>query len=132
MLKTLLIRDETIQGTYVQERQLAMETEYVSVREIVAVRVILEVEAYNHKADSTLSSFIQLRFAERFLKQTNHKEKRREIDAEKQVYIALDAFHSNAYFILINSVQAESLDQLVQINPQTVVSFLQLTPLVGG
>lgn len=132
MPNTLLIRDETFQGICLQERQLTMEAEWVSVREIVAARVIQEVEAYNQKVTSTLSSFIQRRSAERLLKEEGRKEKKREVDAEKQVYIALEAFYGNGYFVLINSVQAESLDQLVQINPQTVVSFLQLAPLVGA
>jgi hypothetical protein len=58
--------------------------------------------------------------------------KRKLIDAEQQVYIALDAFIHNAYFVLIDQKQAMSLDEMVLLTPETEVSFVKLTPLIGG
>ena len=54
------------------------------------------------------------------------------MDAEKQIYIALDAFLKNGYFILIDNFQAHELDQQVDVKPSTQLSFVKLTPLVGG
>ncbi len=39
----------------------------------------------------------------------------RTIDGEKQVYTALDAFMKNGYFVLIDNLQAESLEQKVNV-----------------
>ena len=57
---------------------------------------------------------------------------RRQVDAEKQVYVAPDAFQKNGYFVFINDMQAESLDQEVVVTEDLKVSFVKLTPLVGG
>jgi hypothetical protein len=57
---------------------------------------------------------------------------RRKVDAEQQIFTALDAFRKNGYFMLIDNLQAESLDQMVVINSATTISFIKLTPLVGG
>lgn len=54
------------------------------------------------------------------------------IDAEKQVYVALDAFTKNGYFLLIDTIQSESLEQEVFLKSTTSISFIKLTPLVGG
>jgi hypothetical protein len=48
------------------------------------------------------------------------------------VYIALDAFNKNGYFVLVDNKQAESLDQEVKLSPVSSVKFVKLTPLVGG
>ena len=56
----------------------------------------------------------------------------RAIDAERQVYIALDAFQKNGFFVLVDDLQAESLEQVVRLRSGTEVSFVKLTPLVGG
>ena len=57
---------------------------------------------------------------------------RKKVDGEKQYLVVLDAFSKNGYFVLIDSIQAESLEQMVVINDETEVSFVKLTPLVGG
>ena len=74
---------------------------------------------------------VQPTHAERTLNGYKMKE-RRHIDAEKQVYIALDAFMKNAYFILIDNKQAETLDEEVRISTTSNIRFVKLTPLVGG
>jgi hypothetical protein len=45
---------------------------------------------------------------------------------------ALEAFEGNRFLLLVNDCQAESLDDEIVIEPGTCVSFLKLTPLVGG
>ena len=54
------------------------------------------------------------------------------IDAEQQVYRALEAFQKNGFFVLVNDRQVESLDQEVWLGTGATASFLKLTPLVGG
>ena len=54
------------------------------------------------------------------------------IDVEKQIYVALDAFQKNGFFILVDNQQLEELNQIVNLNNQSIISFVELTPLVGG
>ncbi|MET4108354.1 hypothetical protein [Hymenobacter sp. UYP22] len=54
------------------------------------------------------------------------------IDAEQQVYHALEAFQQNGFFVLVNDRQVESLDEEVWLGSGATASFLKLTPLVGG
>lgn len=54
------------------------------------------------------------------------------VDAEKQIAIALKAFEQNAFFILADNRQLETLDDMVYLHDGLVVNFIKLTPLVGG
>ncbi len=54
------------------------------------------------------------------------------IDAEKQVYIALNAFQKNGFFMLVDDKQIEELDQRISLLHDSKISFVKLTPLVGG
>ena len=54
------------------------------------------------------------------------------MDAEKQIAVALKAFEQNAFFILADNRQLETLDATVHLHDGLVVNFIKLTPLVGG
>ena len=58
--------------------------------------------------------------------------KRRTIDAEKQVYVALDSFEKNRYFILVNEKQVLSLEEELDLSLTNEVVFIKLVQLVGG
>ena len=62
----------------------------------------------------------------------NNKPERKKVDAEKQLTIALEAFEGNGFFILVNNKQLESLDDQVTVTADSSISFVKLTPLVGG
>lgn len=79
----------------------------------------------------TENGLIQPTAAEKILNGFKLK-KRKLIDAEKQMYIALDAFQKNGFFVLVDDLQADTLEQRVDIRPTNTVSFIKLTPLVGG
>lgn len=50
----------------------------------------------------------------------------------QQIEIALTAFERNGLILLVDGTQIEDLDAVIQLNSSTVVTFLKLTPLVGG
>jgi hypothetical protein len=127
----LIIKDETAAGKSTGEVQVRFTSELVSVKEIIISRVTVEVEAYNNKLPEYFNGLIQPSEAEKTINGFK-LEKKRKIDAEKQCYTALDAFNKNAYFVLIDNIQAESLEQMILINKHTEISFVKLTPLVGG
>jgi hypothetical protein len=58
--------------------------------------------------------------------------KPRQLDWQKQFARAVEAFEANQVLILINERQTESLDEEFAVGPDTRVTFLRLTPLVGG
>jgi hypothetical protein len=128
---TLHIKDETAGGKVLNELALSFKSELVTVKEIIRARVYAEVELYNNKMPEYFKGLVQPSDAEVSLNGYKLKEKRK-VDAEKQFLTALDAFQKNGYFVLIDNIQSESLDQMAVINDDTAVSFVKLTPLVGG
>jgi hypothetical protein len=128
---TITIKDETFAGKILQEIILNFKSELVSVKEIITERVICEVDNYNLKLPEYFNGLIEPSDAEKTLNGFKLKPKKL-IDSEKQVYIALDAFLKNGFFILIDDVQSESLEQMVELRHDTVISFIKLTPLIGG
>lgn len=128
---TLTIKDETASGKTTNEINVAFPSELITVREIISARVTAEVDQYNNKMPEYFKGLVQPGDAERTLNGFKLKAKRK-VDAEKQCLIALDAFQKNGFFLLIDNIQSESLDQMVVINSNTNISFIKLTPLVGG
>ncbi|MEK7255754.1 MAG: hypothetical protein AAB316_13475 [Bacteroidota bacterium] len=125
----LTIKDETALGNVLHQIELAVAEEIITVRELIRQRVFAEVDAYNHKADQVFHGLVQP--AEVLLNAAEKREKRF-VDAEKQFYVALDAFQKNGFFILVDDRQAESLDEEILVTKDASVSFVKLTQLVGG
>ena len=130
-MMNVIIKDETFTGDILNEIEIAVEKELVTVSDIISARVYAEVERYNNKSQEYFKGLIQPTDTEKTLNGFKMKKKRK-IDPEKQVYVALDAFQKNGYFVLIDNQQAESLEQEVLLTADTTVSFIKLTPLVGG
>lgn len=127
----LIITDETFTGQAVAEVSISLDSAEVSVGHIIACRVRTEVLKYNNKKPAYFNGLVQPSEAEQAL--NGYKLKRgRQIDAEKQVKIALKAFEENGFFMFVDGQQAESLEQKLNITSITQVSFIKLTPLVGG
>jgi hypothetical protein len=127
----ITIKDETCAGKLLNEIVLEFQEQVVTVAEIISNRVQHEVENYNKKLPAYFNGLIEPLDAEKTLNGYKLK-KQKSIDAEKQVYVALDAFQRNGYFVLIDDVQSESLQQKVLLKEKTKISFIKLTPLVGG
>ena len=127
----LTIKDETAGGVTIHEVPVSFDSELASVKEIIRARVYAEVDGYNNKMPEYFKGLVQPGDAEKTLNGYKMKKKHK-IDAEQQYLVALDAFRENGYFLLIDNIQAESLEQFVVINEQTEISFIKLTPLVGG
>lgn len=127
----IAIKDETFSGKLLHEIILEFQSETVSVKEIITERVLKEVENYNKKLPEYFNGLVEPTNAEKTLNGYKLKTKQL-IDGEKQVYIALDAFQRNGFFVLIDKIQSESLEQLVHLKKETIISFIKLTPLVGG
>lgn len=130
-LQSIIVKDETIGREVKNEFLLEFLASEVTVADIIKERVRYEVEAYNRKTDGLFSGLIQPTDAEKKLNGFELK-KRRKINLDKQVKTALRAFESNGYFMLIDDYQAEALSAKVTLKPDMIVTFVKLTPLVGG
>jgi hypothetical protein len=133
---TLTIRDETTSGDVYGERSLEFPTERITVRDLIRERVYQEVQDFNRdRGERVFRGLVQPSGAERVLngKPTEFRLKEhRQIEWKPQFEKAIDAFGRNGFFILIDDKQAEDLDQEFVVGRGTVVSFVRLTPLVGG
>lgn len=128
---TITIKDETFSGKILHELDIEFDQEQVTVLDIITERVTTEVNAYNNKLPAYYQGLIEPTDAEKTLNGFKLK-KQQLIDPEKQVYVALDAFQHNGFFVLIDHKQAEQLDEIVLLKSNTSISFVKLTPLVGG
>jgi len=127
-MNTLIITDETTTGDILQKIQLEFEAEYISVQELIEARIREEISRYNKNVEGYKRGLV----LPTNLEQRLNKFKRPKIDVEKQLYVALEAFQKNGFFILVDDEQVETLEQKVLVNETTTVSFIKLTPLVGG
>ncbi|SFJ41659.1 hypothetical protein [Planctomicrobium piriforme] len=133
---TLTIRDETTAGGVYSETPLEFSSERITVRELIRERVYQEAQDFNRQEDQRIfRGLVQPTDAERVLNGQRPEyrlKSRRTIDWKPQFEKAVEAFSHNGFFILIDHHQAESLDQVLVVNPRTQVSFVKLTMLVGG
>jgi hypothetical protein len=131
MSATLTIRDETLGGESLTEWALEVLTERITVREMIRSRIYQEVQDFNRTNADVFRGFIQPEDAEKALNGWKLK-KPRQLDWKKQFELGVEAFEKNQVLILVNDRQAESLEEEIEIGPETRVTFLRLTALVGG
>src|SRR6516225_5613684 len=131
MTGTLTIRDETLGGQPLRSWALEVLTERLTVRELIRSRVYQEVQDYNVKQGQVYHGLVQPEDAEKTLNGWKLK-KPRLLDWQRQFERAVEGFEKNQILILVNDRQAESLDEEFAIEAGTSVTFLRLTPLVGG
>jgi len=132
MVHNLTVKDELLGTGLSNEFMLWFEEPRVSVADIISERVRHEVENYNARtAESNFIGLIQPTESE--IELNGYKLKKgRQVDATKQIEVALREFESCAYFILVDDLQVKDLDDEVALCADTKVTFIKLTPLVGG
>jgi hypothetical protein len=128
---SISIVDETLSGNASEAMKLIFNTELITVKEVIARRVTAEVESYNLKLTGFFNGLVEPTNAEKILNGYQLKP-RQPIDAKKQIETALDAFQKNGFFILVDNKQFEHLDDEIIVADTTTISFVKLTPLVGG
>lgn len=127
----IVISDELLNGTITNQFEISLESDSLTVRDLITKRVSIEIENYNKRLPQYFNGLIEPKEAERTLNGYKLKPKQL-IDVEKQVYIALDAFQKNGFFVLVDNEQLEELEQQVVLKSTSKISFVKLTPLVGG
>lgn len=130
-MPTITIRDESSPGKLLNQFTLDLLTEKVTVRELIRSRVYQEVQDYNAKTGGFYSGLVSPTEAERALNGFKIKAGRK-LDWKAQFKAATEAFETNGVLVLVDDRQAETLEEQVVVGPKTRVTFLKLTPLVGG
>ena len=128
------IVDETATGRELRRVKIELLGEKVTVRELIEQRVRAEVERHNlakENGDGVFQGLIAPTPVEQAL---NAPKKRsvREVDADVQCKLALQAFQENGFFLLVGKHQVTDLDEIVRVRPGLEVTFVQLVALVGG
>ncbi len=100
---TLKIIDETAGGKVLNEVEVSFQNELTTVQDIINTRVYAEVAAYNNKMPEYYRGLIQPGATLNGFK----LKQRKKIDAEQQLFTALEAFGRNGFFVLIDNIQAE-------------------------
>jgi hypothetical protein len=129
---TLTVYDETAFGDRTNALTLDFLNERITVRELIRERVYEEVRQYNASAPDYFRGLVQPTDAEATLNGYRIRERRKKIDWQAQFEKAVEAFERNGFFILVDDRQVESLEDTIDITPETQVSFVKLVPLVGG
>lgn len=128
---SVTIVDETTAG----ERAAALIHDFaedrINVRELVRRRVYEEVSEFNARQPEHFRGLVQPTDAERTLNGYKLAAGSR-IDFEAQFTLAVRAFLSNGFIVLVGDRQIEDIDEEFDLPDETSVTFLRLIPLVGG
>ena len=133
MNATLTIKDETTFGFNADgyDFTISLPADVVTARELLRERVRQEVEEYNRRQPEYFRGLIQPTDTERTLNGFRMRQPRT-LDWREQYDRAVEAFHRNGFILLVDDRQVEDIDALIEVKPQTTVTFLKLIPLVGG
>ncbi|MGC1275222.1 MAG: hypothetical protein WBC44_16070 [Planctomycetaceae bacterium] len=131
-IRTLTVRDETADGRAAHEWRLDVVTERLTVRDLIRDRIRREAEEYNTRRPHTWRGLVQPLVEPRHHGVGAAPREFRPVDWSRQFELACEAFVVGRLLILIGDAQADSLDEEFDARANTAVTFLRLTPLVGG
>ena len=118
---------QTIEGP-----RLTFKVGQITAREIIRARVQAEVGLYNGvDAPRSYNALVAPAPDEQQLN-GSHRERRRPLDAEAQISVAIEAVVKRRVIILFNGAQVDDLDAPLLVTPVSEARFLKLVPLVGG
>lgn len=119
--------------------EINFPSEKITIRDLITRRVEDEVAQVNAQKFRQKKSLQERMFlagitnrAPETLLNADTPKRHTTIDPVAAVETALKAFEAGSYFLLINDLQIEALNQEIVLTPQTEAVFLRLTPLVGG
>jgi hypothetical protein len=131
MTVTVTVRDESSPGRVGGTLTLEEIPSALTVRDLIRTRVREEVARANAAPGGEFRTLVEPADAERTLNGFRLRKPRR-LDWEQQADIAVEAFGRNGFFVLVGGRQVEDLDEELELDPDTEIRFIKLTPLVGG
>ena len=128
---SLTARDELTTGQVSNKLNFTVASQRLTLRELIRQRVHQEVSLYNLSTPEYFNGLVQPDETEATLNGYRLRQ-RRQIDWRKQAELALQAFENNAFFVLVDDRQVESLNEIIEVEEKTQITFIKLLPLVGG
>ncbi len=131
----ITVQEETFVGKVLNKIALDVNQETVTIGELIRLKVEHTVTQHNAAIEAESDQESTQNAVETILNRNQAQTytfKRELADPETETYRAWEAFKTNQLIVLIDNSQAESLEQEVLLNQDTVASFLKLTQLVGG
>jgi hypothetical protein len=130
-MATITLYDETTLGEKSPGLTLVLPTKRITARELIRQRIDREVDDYHQNQSQPFQGLVQPSDSERLLNGYKLRTARK-IDREQQFELAITAFANNGFILLVNDLQVEDLDLELELEDDSIVSFLKLIPLVGG
>ena len=130
-MATITLYDETTLGEKSLGLTLVLPTQRITPRELIQQRIDQEVDNYNRNQSQPFQGLVQPSDSERLLNGYKLRTARK-IDRVQQFELAIAAFRNNGFILLVNDLQVEDLDVELELDDNSIVSFLKLIPLVGG
>jgi hypothetical protein len=131
MPATILVTDERPAARQKTTFTLDFLESTITAREFLRRRIYQEVQDHNTAQHVPYNGLITPSGVETTLNRTQPKAPR-PIDWEAQYARALEGFQANAFVMLWNDRQVESLDEELTLTEGSNATFLKLVPLVGG
>ncbi len=134
MLTSLIIRDESLSGETLAEMTVDFPSEQITVNELIRSRVYQEVRESNARTAAHPQEPLELvpPTATELALNGPRTSGPTPVHWQAQFEKALDAFRARQIMILVDGRQVTSLDEQLQLHPDTRICFLRLTMLMGG
>ena len=139
-LSRIVVRAEVVgrRGPAFSPIELERDLTFETVRELLAAIVRQQVNEFRQRKEE--SRFLQVLTGAQIREGTesgkiisgNQDPDSRIPTIEDATSVALQAFEDGLYYMFVNDVQIESLDQPAAASDVQDVLFVRLTPLVGG
>lgn len=117
---TLVIRDEDSAGNLLNQIEIPLSSQVLTLRDVIAERVLQEIETARKRTTDLPYGLV------------TQQAPANEVDYEQELIRALAAFGENRYFVLIDDRQIEDLDETVSLRDAAIMTFVRLIPIVGG
>lgn len=127
------ITDETLSGVSLNTMNLYFEENQINLSQLIATRVSIELESFSQKEENSTYTLLESSKFQTFQSDTKaSKGEEYALYVSQNIKIALDAFRNNQFMVFINDHQVDNLDATFLLDEIEKVSFIKLTPLVGG
>ena len=109
----------------------------MTLRDLITRVVLQEVEAFRQRQEERQLAQVLApqdieRAAQRGKIESGEREYKQEVDDDAAVSTALQAFEDGLYYVFLDDVQHDSLDQTVFVGDDSKVMFVRLVALAGG
>ena len=120
-MATITLTDEQGIGHTVLEKPFNLDSDTLTLRELLRLRVYEEAADFNAAHTEIFSGLVQPEGGPK-----------RRVAWQAQFDKAVGAFERRAFIVLVDDEQVDSLETVLSVKTGTRVTFLKLVPLVGG